>query len=197
MQIRIRIRGHRHNNTPGYIVSIAPYTVISYLRLGRNLLRLEADVEGGNLAALLVRLKLACHHTDEGRLARPVLAQQDDDLAVRELSGVHLQVEVAHRFLHARVVVPGHPLNLLLRGVFRDLEDEGVLAEPEVLRRHEAVQEDVDALTYREGHGDHAVSAWHAVQAAHKVGEIIQHGEIVLHHNDVLVRADQVPSKQN
>ena len=76
------------------------------LQLGRGLLRLEADVQGQDLPALLIRRQLPRHHPDKGGFAGPVLAEQDKDLGVRELARVHLQLEGAHRLLHARVVVP-------------------------------------------------------------------------------------------
>ena len=73
--------------------------------LGGDLLRLVADVEGRDLPALLVGRQLARHHPDEGGLAGPVLAEQDEDLAVGELAGVHVQLEAAHRLGHLRVVI--------------------------------------------------------------------------------------------
>ncbi len=145
-------------------------------------------MKGGDLVTLLVRLQLASHHADEGGLPRSVLAQQDNDLAVGELARIHLQVKVTHGFLHTGIVVPRHPLHLLLGGVLRHLEDEGVLTEPEILRRNKAVQEDVDAFPHRKGHCDDAVSTWYAVQTADEVRQVVQHGEIVFHHDNVLVR---------
>ena len=44
------------------------------------------------------------------------------------------------------VLVVERSLDVLLLSVLRDLEDEGRLSEPEVLRRHKAVQEDVDSF---------------------------------------------------
>ena len=66
------------------------------LALGRNLLRFVADVERWDLATFLVGRKLSGQHPDEGGLAGAVLAEEDEDLAVRELTGLHFQLEGSH-----------------------------------------------------------------------------------------------------
>ena len=65
--------------------------------LGGDLLRLVGHVEFGDVCGrlLLVRRQGAMEHADEGRLPGAILAQHDDDLAVRELAGLHLQLEGA------------------------------------------------------------------------------------------------------
>ena len=55
------------------------------------------------------------------------------------------------------------------------LEDERLVSEPEVLRGHEAVEEDVDALAHAERGGHDAVGAGHAVQAADEVRQVVEH----------------------
>ena len=48
--------------------------------LGADFLRLVAHVVLGELAEMVIWLQHACQHADEGRLARAVLAQHDQDL---------------------------------------------------------------------------------------------------------------------
>ena len=52
---------------------------------------------------------------------------------------------------HVAVVVATHAFDLLLRGRLRHLEHQRRLAEPQVLRRHKAIQEDVDACNHHQG----------------------------------------------
>ena len=103
-------RPHAVGNELGMNVGVSDLLVeeLSHgaLRLGGNLLRLVADIKGGNLSALLVGRQLTGHHTDEGRLASSVLAQQHDNLTVRELTGVNLHLEALHRLLHVGIVIP-------------------------------------------------------------------------------------------
>jgi hypothetical protein len=47
-----------------------------------------------------------------------------------------------------------------------ELEVKLLVSEAQVLRGHEAGQEDVDALAHGEGHGYHSVRRGRAVQAA-------------------------------
>jgi hypothetical protein len=62
------------------------------------------------------------------------------------------------------------------------LECKCLVAESEVLGGHEACEEDVDAFSYGEGHGNDAVSRGGAVEAADEVRQVVQHGQVVLHH---------------
>ena len=75
------------------------------LRLGRNLLRLVTYIEGGNFTTIIVGGKLARHHPDESGLASPVLAKQDQDLTVGEVSRSNLKLEGLHRLVHVRILV--------------------------------------------------------------------------------------------
>eukprot|EP00968_Pinguiococcus_pyrenoidosus_P004549 scaffold301_cov243-Pinguiococcus_pyrenoidosus.AAC.54 len=183
------------------------------VELGRDLLRLVADRHPGNAKrrgavlvtfgfrlALLVGLEEAGHHPDEGRLARPVLAEHDDDLAIPEGSPFHVKREDSpraaaglllgpHGLRHGRIRVHGAVVVELpaLGGKLRHLELQRFLAEPQVLRGDEAGQEDVDALAHRERHGHDTVRARRAIQAADEVAQVVQNGQVVLHHEDVLV----------
>ncbi len=65
--------------------------------LGGDLLGLVGHVELGDLGLVLgvVRVDAAMDHANEGRLARAVLTQHDNDLAVCELPSLYVQLEVA------------------------------------------------------------------------------------------------------
>ena len=64
------------------------------LRLGTDLLRLVADVEHGDLDAV-VGFEATRHHADERCLTGAVLAQHDDDLGIRELAFLDAQLETS------------------------------------------------------------------------------------------------------
>jgi len=83
---------------------------------------------------------------------------------------------------------------LALLGVLGDLERKGEVAEPKVLGRDEARQEDIDALAATEWHRHHSVCAWHTVQAADKVGEVVEHRQVVLDHYDVDLLREEPPN---
>ena len=163
--------------------------------LGRDLLGLEGDVEGWHLSRAAVRLQLTSHHPDERGLASPVLAEQDQDLAVRELALCDVDLECAEGLGHGRVVVAGHPLHLLLRGVLAHLELQSILSESQVLRGHKSIQEDVDAFPDREGHGDNPVGTRDAIQHADIVREIVENAQVVLDDDDELIALQQVPDR--
>merc|ERR1719357_1129166 len=159
------------------------------LMLWRNLLGLEGDVERWHLSRAAIRLQLTSHHPDERGLASPVLAEQDQDLAVRELAFCDVDLERAEGLGHGRVVVAGHPLHLLLRGVLAHLELQSILSESQVLRGHKSIQEDVDAFPDGEGHGDNPVGTRDAIQHA----DIVENAQVVLDDDDELVALQQVP----
>lgn len=50
-----------------------------------------------------------------------------------------------------------------------ELEVQLLLTEAQVLSRHEARQEDVDTLAYRERHGDHSICRRSAIQTANVI----------------------------
>jgi hypothetical protein len=50
-----------------------------------------------------------------------------------------------------------------------NLESELFIAESHVFSRNETSQENVNALTYREGHGDYSISSRNTVEAANEV----------------------------
>merc|ERR1719209_1341244 len=110
------------------------------LMLGRDLLGFEGDVEGWHFSRAAVRLQLTSHHPDERGLASPVLSEQDQDLAVRELALCHVNLERAEGLGYGRVVVAGHPLHLLFRCVLAHLELQSILSESQVLRGHKSIQ---------------------------------------------------------
>lgn len=79
---------------------------------------------------------------------------------------------------------PRHPKDKIggnSKSVVSYLEVQGNVAEPQVLRGHEACEEDVDPLSNAEGHGHDAVGRGSAVQAADVVRQVVQDGQIVLH----------------
>jgi len=84
----------------------------------------------------------------------------------------------------------------ILLGILGDFEGELNGPEPQVLCGDEAGQENIDALSHREWHGDHTVRARRAVQHADVVGQVVEDGEVVLDDNDVVVllqeRADRL-----
>ena len=80
---------------------------------------------------------------------------------------------------------------LRLAGVDRDLEAQGLLAEPQVLGGNKPRQEDVDPLPHGERQRDDAVSARLPVEAADEVGEVVEDGQVVLDDDDVLLGAQQ------
>ena len=47
------------------------------------------------------------------------------------------------------LMLPVHPFNIFLRGVFTDLEDQAVFSESQILSWDETVQENVDSLPER------------------------------------------------
>ena len=55
------------------------------------------------------------------------------------------------------------------KDICADLEGQGVLPEAEVLSGNKASQEDVDALSHTEGHGDDTVCSRLPIQAADEV----------------------------
>merc|ERR1719336_604395 len=165
------------------------------LMLGRDLLGLEGDVEGWHLSRAAVRLQLTSHHPDECGLASSVLAEQDQNLAVRELALCHIDLERAEGFGHGRVVVAGHPLHLLLRSVLAHLELQSILSESQVLRGHKSIQEDVDAFSDRKGHGDNPVGTRDAIQHADIVREVVENAQVVLNDDDELIALQQVPDR--
>ena len=89
-------------------------------------------------------------------------------------------------------IIPCHTLDIFLSCILRNLEDKCILAEPQVLRWDEPVQEDVDALPDGEGHSNDAVGSRHPIQAAHEIREIVEHREVVLYNNDVLAGSNKV-----
>eukprot|EP00955_Chlamydomonas_euryale_P024458 257810-Chlamydomonas_euryale.AAC.1 len=124
-------------------------------------------------------------------LARPVLAQHDDDLRVGECAGVDRHVEVSERLGHRRVLVKRKLLVGVLRDRLNHLERERLVAEAQVLRRDKAREEHVDALAHAKGQRHDAVRAWLAVQAADKVRQVVEHRQVVLDDDNVRVDGKQ------
>mmetsp|Transcript_16711 Transcript_16711/g.24544 ORF Transcript_16711/g.24544 Transcript_16711/m.24544 type:complete len:414 (-) Transcript_16711:112-1353(-) len=178
----------------------------STLELWADLLWLVADIQSRHARGLgssfvprvlrrllLVALQQTSHHANEGGLARAVLSEHHDDLGVGEGPGLHVENELsvaglgAHGLGHVWVVVQGvRPITLdQVISSLRNLECQGILSEPQVLRRYISRQEDVDAFPSAEGHGDDPVGGGHAVEAADVVRQVVQHSQIVLHHQHV------------
>ncbi len=89
-------------------------------------------------------------HPYESGLPGPVLAEHDQDLRVGERAGLNRQVKVAELLGHVRVRVVTHALDDLLLGRLSDLEHQRVLAETQVLSRHEPVQKHVNSCPQQE-----------------------------------------------
>mmetsp|Transcript_8361 Transcript_8361/g.18958 ORF Transcript_8361/g.18958 Transcript_8361/m.18958 type:complete len:348 (-) Transcript_8361:359-1402(-) len=166
---------------------------------GRDFLRLVRDVElrnvNGRSVRLRIRLQKARDHANERRLSRAVLSEHHHDLRVGEGSRLDVEREGALRLLHGGVLE--HAVTFALRlGVdaVRHLERKRVFAESQVLRGHEARQEDVDAISHVEGHSHDAVRARLSVQAAHKVRKVVEHREVVLDDDDVHLLVEHLPN---
>mmetsp|Transcript_42128 Transcript_42128/g.70306 ORF Transcript_42128/g.70306 Transcript_42128/m.70306 type:complete len:332 (+) Transcript_42128:735-1730(+) len=99
-----------------------------HLALRGDLLRLVRHVELGDLAArVFVGRQHTRQHADEGRLACSVLPEHDNDLGVREVTGLHVQHKLAVLILLEVGVIEAVELLLLIipaRGVVRHLEGE-------------------------------------------------------------------------
>mmetsp|Transcript_65751 Transcript_65751/g.189577 ORF Transcript_65751/g.189577 Transcript_65751/m.189577 type:complete len:247 (-) Transcript_65751:695-1435(-) len=160
------------------------------LELGLDGLRFVGDVHLGQIGVLVdrVRLEQAGEHPDKGRLARPILPEHDQDLALGECASPNLQLELlAHDLHHVRVHGLMGAVVVAIVNLFGHLEGQRHLAESQVLGGHKAVEEDVDAFAHAEGHRDDPIAASRAPQAANKVRQVIQNGQVVLDHNDVIV----------
>lgn len=66
------------------------------------------------------------------------------------------------------------------------LENKSCVSKAKILRRYEAIEEDVDAFAYWWRFCDDAVGGWLAVEAADEVGQIVQHGQIVLDNHHIV-----------
>jgi hypothetical protein len=124
-------------------------------------------------------------------LSSTVLTHHDDNLGVREVAGVNLEVEVAESLLHRRVAERPGLLNNILLSAFGNTEGQALLTEAQVLGGDVAVQEDVDAFANGVRKGDDTVNSRLAVKHTDVVREVVQDGQIVLDDNDIVVGAQE------
>ncbi|KAJ1449666.1 hypothetical protein M885DRAFT_85990 [Pelagophyceae sp. CCMP2097] len=125
----------------------------------------------GQGGALFVGSQQTREHADKSRLASAVFAEEHDNLRILKVPCLHVQNELVvalahHRLRHVRLVLRQRVLAADVFGGLRELESQALVAEAQVLRRHEPGQEDVDALAHGKGHGDDAVAGRRAVEAA-------------------------------
>ena len=87
-------------------------------------------------------------------------------------------------------MVPPHLLQVSAFPLRRltDAELERSLAEAQVLRGHESIQEHIDAFADWEGQSDNSVGTRMAIEDTDEVWQIVQHTQVVLHYYHILVR---------
>lgn len=73
-----------------------------------------------------------------------------------------------------------------------DLKGKFLFSEPHVFCWHKSREEDVDAFSDSEGHGNDSVCCWFSIKAADKIRKVIEDGEIVLDDDDVVIMCLQV-----
>ena len=73
-----------------------------------------------------------------------------------------------------------------------DLEGKFLFSEPHVFGWHEPREEDVDAFSDCERHGNDSVNCGLSVEAADEIREVIEDGKIVFDDDDVVVMCLQV-----
>lgn len=101
-------------------------------------------------------------------------------------------MEVAQRLLHLRVVESAVLVDQELITSFGNTEREGLVSEPQVLRRDVTIQKDIDTFTDGGGQSDYTVECGLSVKDANKVGEIVKHRQIVFNNNDIVIRPEEL-----
>ncbi len=115
-------------------------------------------------------------------LTSAVLAKHHDDFRISEATSIHVQFELAlqlsaaaHGLGHLRVGVSAGTIVCSISDLVaaRQLEVELLLAETQILGGNEACEEDVDAFSHAEWHGDDTVDRGDSIQAADVIYNIL------------------------